>query len=228
MGDIQVQEDQDPPEVGQWWVNEHGKRMHIAGKTADGTFILEFPSGGVYRDHENWMKCRQLEGCDSWDWLEFPDSPGDGYRFIDKKADEKNVADEFWSSSQQKWVRVHNPLSTWDKTTVYRREVKPPTPVESPDDWVRYDYKGTQITCQRKALDPVKPLPTHERYDKHSCEWIPVYAPATMPVRLWISERITYEPGDWPVRCGVEPPSGLGSWAEIFPSPDGFFVKKQS
>lgn len=67
--------------------------------------------------------------------------------------------------------------------------------------------------------------------DAHSR--IPAYSkpsqPTKIPVRLWVSERITYEPGsDWPVRCGENPPSGQGSWVEIHPSPDGFFVNKQS
>jgi hypothetical protein len=65
------------------------------------------------------------------------------------------------------------------------------------------------VRCRRKDLPPIPPV--------------------KIPVRLWVSERITYEPGsDWPVRCGENPPSGQGSWVEIHPSPDGFFVTKQS
>lgn len=250
MSDIQVGEDQDPPEVGQWWVNEHGKRMHIAGKTADGTFVLEFPSGGVYRDHGNWMKCRQLEGCDSWDWLEFPNSPGDGYRFIDKKTDKKQLTDEFWLSSQQQWACVNSP-STWDQTSVYRRKVEPPAPVYQPennDEWVELvDPEHILRRCVDEYFDdsvgindwaPIlashgKPIKECQSLRKFRCRLkdLPQLppAPTKIPVRLWVSERITYEPGsDWPVRCGENPPSGQGSWVEIHPSSDGFFVNKQS
>jgi hypothetical protein len=130
----------------------------------------------------------------------------------------------------------------------HRRRVEPPTPVESPDDWVVQDrvppragidqvgytdkpglgwcdaqgkwFNVThgsdtgcgilQVRCRRRHLPPLPPVQTK------------------IPVRLWASERITYENGDWPVRCGENPPPQPGSWVEIHPSPDGFFVTKQS
>jgi hypothetical protein len=46
-----------------------------------------------------------------------------------------------------------------------------------------------------------------------------------IPVRLWVSHRMTFEEGaDYPVRCGEQPPSGPGSWTEIHSSSNGFHV----
>lgn len=119
-------------------------------------------------------------------------------------------------------------------------------PIESPDDWV------TQYEVPPRAgIDEIHWtgwgiehwIPAHGIWAYHMLHGIkraegtlcvrcrrkdlPPPLPKQISVRLWVSERITNEPGDWPVRCGVKPPSGLGSWSEIFPSPDGFFVKKQ-
>jgi len=55
---------------GEWWVNKYGKRMYVAGTTADGKFVLEFSSGGVYIDHGDWAGCRRLVECTGWEWAE--------------------------------------------------------------------------------------------------------------------------------------------------------------
>ena len=189
--EIKIDEGQDLPSVGEWWVNANGKRMYIAGITADGKFILEFPSGGVHIDHGNWAGCYRLVGCKDWYWIEQPVFCGDGYRFIDVKEDSPKSGDEMWNSCKQEWQKRSNYKTPFDLSrTTYRRKEEKPSPTVEPE--------------------------------------LPINIIVRKPVRLWVSDRITYESGDWPVRCGNEPPSGLGSWAEIFPSPDGFFVTKQS
>ena len=129
------------------------------------------------------------------------------------------------------------------------KETQNTTPVESPDDWVvqdrvpyrkefdecrwdsdspwmkyqstpesyRHGYESTgmmrkvlQVRCSRKDLPPLpSPLPPAKK----------------IPVRLWVSSRMSFEEGaDYPVRCGDQPPSGPGRWVEIHHSLDGFYV----
>jgi hypothetical protein len=251
---IEFGEDEDVPSVGEWWVNKNNKRMFIAGTTSDGKFILEFPSGEVYVDHGDWRGCYQLFGCDSWDWVEQPVFCGDGYRFIDVKEDSPEKGDEIWNASKQRWqVRSQDDIPFDKSKSAYRRKEKMTAePMESPDDWVvqdrvparagidqgwfEYDrYEGEvskgfwivrdgdvgrshgdrvnvsdematfELRCRRKDLPP----PPAKK----------------IPVRLWVSHRMTHETGaDYPVRCGDQPPSGQGRWVEIHYSPDGFYL----
>jgi hypothetical protein len=144
-------------------------------------------------------------------------------------------------------------LTEEEAMNLIRENTPKPEPVESPDDWVvqdrvparalvdqgwfEYDrYKGevskgfwivrgadvgrnhgdrvdvsgematVEIRCRRKDL----PSPS---------------SPKKIPVRLWVSHRMTHETGaDYPVRCGDQPPSGQGRWVEIHHSPDGFYL----
>jgi hypothetical protein len=58
---------------------------------------------------------------------------------------------------------------------------------------------------------------------------LPPPAPKKIPVRLWVSHRMSFEEGaDYPVRCGEQPPSGPGSWTEIHSSSNGFHVLADS
>jgi hypothetical protein len=95
-------------------------------------------------------------------------------------------------------------------------------------------HDGVDFVCQEEDEEP------HIRHlngwrhlpDCDSFDWMPETflsvsppAPKKIPVRLWVSHRMTFEEGaDYPVRCGDQPPSGPGSWAEIHHSPDGFYL----
>lgn len=47
-------------------------------------------------------------------------------------------------------------------------------------------------------------------------DWKPAPSKTPMPITLWTSSRIMFEPGDWPVRASNNgPPSGPGSWVKI-------------
>jgi hypothetical protein len=73
-----------------------------------------------------------------------------------------------------------------------------------------------KFRCRRKHLPP--PPPTAPPAD------IP---PSTIPVRLWTSHRLTFEGGDWPVRCGEQIPTGVGHHVEIKVGPNGFYIEKE-
>lgn len=124
--------------------------------------------------------------------------------------------------------------------------------VESPDDWVELDSKQYAQHELRKGVDEIwyceaigwEPVAgyagvTMEDYiadgtEKVRCrrEDLPLVAPAppvpqTIPVRLWTSHRLTFEGGDWPVRCGEQIPSGIGHHVEIKVGPNGFYIEKE-
>lgn len=73
-----------------------------------------------------------------------------------------------------------------------------------------------EIRCRRKDLPPLPP--TAPPAD------IP---PTTIPVRLWVSHRLTFEGGDWPIRCGKQIPSGVGHHVEIKVGANGFYIEKE-
>ena len=129
------------PKVGEWWVNKFGKRMYVAGTTADGKFVLEFPSGGVYIDHGDWTECRRLIGCTGWEWIEdtFPQwLTFNGDRFADCAYLFRESREITWSVNRdgtrkkmnhtiepisQNWVRTRQDLA--EALVDQKPEVKP-------------------------------------------------------------------------------------------------------
>jgi hypothetical protein len=130
------------PQPGQWWQADDDSRAFIIGVKRNGDVVIEDGHGRHFNGGKDWDGWQHLPDCDSFDWepTRYPryweTHDRAYYAFLRQDSATEFVLVQHDGTDYENTEEV----TLTDRTEITEAEamsrIVPPTPVESPDDWV--------------------------------------------------------------------------------------------